>query len=220
MGVLMLLFYDEYVLWPDPNIWQEQMVKYLDDCKTMDFTKEERDGLLFDGWGNKLKYTVNEHQGKARRFVYSLGENGQDEGGEGDDRMVELEFPPPSYQYSSNVRGMQRRLENFALSMKFSFLATGSWPDTKSWRRDIEKYLWKFYYGEFRRCQKYHGERSMFEGEYSIFQDPWGSEIQYVIDTSVEPPKRFFYSFGENQTDEKGAGDDIIAPVNINDLGS
>lgn len=209
---LMESFYIDRMTWPDPNTWEEQIVSFIN-MGGNKATIEDEENMFLDGWKNKYRYVISKDSGKIRRFVYSFGENGRDENEGGDDIAIEVKLTQPVYDYGDNETITQKRLENLALSMRYYFSANGSWPDIQNWHKDIEKYLWEIYGEKFAYVKKYFGERAMFEGENSIFRDPWGHDIQYKTDLSVKPTRGLLYSYGRNKKDEDGKGDDIVQIV-------
>jgi type II secretory pathway pseudopilin PulG len=83
----MLVFLHDNGHWPEQEQWKEQVKPYLYHSSSYSDTRD----YFVDGWGNSIKYSVKETPEAARRFLYSFGPNGQDQTGQGDDIVWQLD---------------------------------------------------------------------------------------------------------------------------------
>ena len=74
----------------------------------------DKDGNPLDEWGQPMELEIRESENKI--FIKSLGKNGKDEGGGGDDYIMMNEYPPKNlkeipYPFDYTQRNRPSRVE-------------------------------------------------------------------------------------------------------------
>lgn len=88
-------------------------------------------------------------------------------------------------------------LNHINLVMNILYSEKGEWPDQQSWVKQIAPYI----------------GRDAEEASRDVISDAWGNLIGYIVNDITSKIPRFVYSFGSNQIDERGSGDDIVVAV-------
>lgn len=191
-------------------------------------TRPGAEELLVDEWDHPLVY----EQRALGVLLYSVGRNGLDEGGEGDDVMP---FVSPSEEvYGEKKKGgffwgpLVREadhtsyvLAHLASLLEFYKTCRGEYPSSANRRlRFTFFYEWPFDtltklpYEDLVRLRLDASE--VLRGQMRVpgsqaasacLSDPWGHRLRYeVTGTRVQ-----LYSIGPNGVDESGNGDDIVS---------
>ena len=90
LHVAMILYRKEKGAWPDMMEWKEQIDPYV-------YRKSgarSKSDCYIDRWGNEIQYLAVEVKGETKRRLYSLGCNGLDEKGTGDDIVFDIDESP------------------------------------------------------------------------------------------------------------------------------